>query len=158
MRGGARTFAGWGLLLFLTATALFAFRGVDTESYALLFGAAGAVLAAGLALAWLARRGRPETDEVGTVRLEPDLSLASALLGVALFLLALSAVVGLWLALIAAGLLLAAAGGLLRERRAMRAERRGKGEARGGSEPAEVGPSGPLQADAPGGSATGAAE
>jgi hypothetical protein len=114
MRGA---FAAWGLVLLVAAVALFAFRGVDAETYALLFGTAGAVLLTGL---WLAWRGRPETDEAGTVHLDPDLSLASALLGIALFALALSAVVGLWLALIAVGLLVAAIGGLVRERRAMR--------------------------------------
>jgi hypothetical protein len=139
MSGGARTVAAWGSVLLVAALALLAFRGVDTESYALLFGLAGAVLATGFALLWLARRGRPETDAVGTVRLEPDLSLSSALLGVALFLLALAAVVGLWLALIAAGLVALAASGLLRERRAMAAERRGETGARGGSERMERG-------------------
>jgi hypothetical protein len=136
MSGGARTFAAWGLVLLVAAAALLAFRGVDTESFALLFGTAVAVLATALALLWLARRGRPETDEVGAVRLEPDLSLSAALLGLALFALALSAVVGLWLALIAAGLIVAAVGGLMRERRAMRAEARGE-TVRGGSEAEE---------------------
>jgi hypothetical protein len=73
---------------------------------------------------WWLGRGRPDTDEPGTVRLQPDLSLASGLLGVALFLLAVSAIVGIWLTLIAVGLLAAAVGGLVRERRAMR--RRGE--------------------------------
>jgi hypothetical protein len=134
MTGAGRTFTAWGLVLLVVAVVLFAFHGVDTETYALLFGAAGAALATGLALLWLARGGRSETDEPGTVHLDPDLSLSSALLGVALFLLAVSAVVGLWLALIAAGLLVAAVGGLVRERRAMRGE-----GPRGGSEAMEVG-------------------
>jgi hypothetical protein len=123
MSGAARTLAGWGVVLLVAALAVLAFSGVDTETYALLFGLAGGVWVTASVLWWLGRR-RSDTDEPGTVRLEPDLSLASGLLGLALFLLAVSAIVGIWLTLIAAGLLAAAVGGRVRERRAMR--RRGE--------------------------------
>jgi hypothetical protein len=113
--GAARTFAGWGVVLLVAALAVLAFDGVDTETYALLFGLAGAVWLAAAALWWLGRR-RPDTDEPGALRHESDLSPAGGLLGLALFLLAVSAIVGIWLTLIAAGLLAAAVGGLVRER------------------------------------------
>jgi hypothetical protein len=123
MRGVARTLAGWGGVLLVAALAVLAFGGVDTETYALLFGVAGAVWVMA-SLLWWVGGSRPDTDEAGAVRLDPDLSLASGLVGVAVFLLAVSAIVGIWLTLIAAGLLAAAVGGLVREHRAMR----GKGE------------------------------
>jgi hypothetical protein len=117
-----RVLGAWGLVLLVAATALFAFDRVDTETYALMFGTAGAALTCSLVL-WLTRPR--EIEAVGAVRFVPDLSLSSALLGIALFLLAVSVVVGFWLTLMGAALALWSLGGLLREWRAMRREARG---------------------------------
>jgi len=117
----SRTFAVWGVFLLILALALFAFDAVDTETYALMFGLAGSVLLTAAVLRVLAREG----EEEGEVRMEPDLSLPAAGLGVALFLLAVSVVVGVWLALIGAGLAVWSLAGVLRERRAMRREEGG---------------------------------
>jgi hypothetical protein len=108
----SRALAVWGLFLLVAALTLLAFDAVDTESYALMFGLAGAVLVCAVVLWVLGREG----EEEGTVRKEPDLSLPAAGLGVALFLLAASVVLGPWLALIAAGLVVWSLFGLVRER------------------------------------------
>jgi hypothetical protein len=112
----SRALAVWGLFLLLAALTLLAFDAIDTQTYALLFGLAGAALVCAAVLWVVNREGDPE----GTVRMEPDLSLPAAGLGVALFLLATSVVVGLWLALIAAGLVVWSLFGLVRERRGSR--------------------------------------
>jgi hypothetical protein len=107
----SRALAVWGLVLLVAALTLLAFSAVDSETYALLFGLAGSVLVCAAVL-WVVGR---EGDREGTVRMEPDLSLPAAGLGVALFLLAVSVIVGLWLALIAAGLVVWSLFGLVRE-------------------------------------------
>jgi hypothetical protein len=108
----SRALAVWGLFLLAAALTLLAFDSVDTETYALLFGLAGSALVCAGVL-WVVGR---EGDREGTVRKEPDLSLPAAGLGVALFLLAVSVIVGLWLALIGAGLVVWSVFGLVRER------------------------------------------
>jgi hypothetical protein len=107
----SRALAVWGLFLLVAALTLLAFDAVGTETYVLLFGLAGTVLVCAAVL-WALREGEDE----GTVRMEPALSLPAAGLGVALFLLAASVVLGLWLALIAAGLVVWSLFGLARER------------------------------------------
>ena len=107
----SRALAVWGLFLLVAALTLLAFDAVDTQTYALLFGLAGSVLVCAAVLWAVGREG----DREGTVRMEPDLSLPAAGLGVALFLLAVSVIVGLWLALIAAGLVVWSLFGLVRE-------------------------------------------
>ena len=69
----------------------------------------------------LADRRRPERAQAP--RAIPDLSLSTALAGVALCSLAVGAEVGMWLVIIGGGLLALALGGLARERRAQRGER-----------------------------------
>jgi hypothetical protein len=59
--------------------------------------------------------GGPPND---TLRVVPELSLATTLVAVALALAAAAAIFGLWLLLIAAGLAALGAGGLVRELRA----------------------------------------
>jgi hypothetical protein len=108
----SRALAVWGLFLLAAALTLLAFDAVDTATYALLFGLAGSVLVCAGVL-WVVNR---EGEREGTVRMEPDLSLPAAGLGVALFLVAASVVLGLWLALIAAGLVVWSLFGLVRER------------------------------------------
>jgi hypothetical protein len=100
----------WGIELaaLLGVGAGFGFEGA--ESPLLLGGAAVAALALAASLA-LGRADRDEPD----ARLETDLSPASAWLGVALVLLALSAELGLWLTLIAGGMLAGSAAALVRE-------------------------------------------
>lgn len=103
----------WGsFLAVLIGAGILAFR-LDTETPALLGGAALLMLAAGFAVAVAA------PAPVGT-EIAPDASPATAWLAISLAMLALSAVLGLWLTWIAAGMCGAGIGGVLRERRAER--------------------------------------
>ena len=103
----------WGsFLAILIGAGVIAFE-LDVETPALLGGAALFMLAAGFAVAI----ARPEP--VG-VEVAPETSPPTAWLGVSLALLALSAVLGLWLTWIAAGMCGAGIGGIIRERRAER--------------------------------------
>jgi len=103
----------WGsFLAILIGAGVIAFE-LDVETPALLGGAALFMLAAGFAVAVT----RPEP--VG-VEVAPETSPPTAWLGVSLALLALSAVLGLWLTWIAAGMCGAGIGGIIRERRAER--------------------------------------
>ena len=109
--------AAWGLLLTVLFSLMYAF-GPDELPPALLAGAAVFAMACGAFLALIGRRRAPEPRHVS------DLSLATALAGVALGLLVAGMAVGLWLVYIGAGLLALALGGLVREERA---RRRGNG-------------------------------
>jgi hypothetical protein len=103
----------WGSFLStLTVAGIIAFE-LDVETPALLGGAALFMLVAGFAVA--VARPKPVGVEVA-----PETSPPTAWLGVSLALLAVSAVVGLWLTWIAAGMCGAGIGGIIRERRAER--------------------------------------
>jgi Flp pilus assembly protein protease CpaA len=116
MSQGARTFLLWAALLAVNAAVLFAFANADEAAFALLWGAAGAVLVTGVGLLALGRR----RDGGDDVRLVSDLSLSTGFLGLALVLLVLSALLGWWLTLIGAGLVACAVAGLVREWRERR--------------------------------------
>lgn len=104
----------WGsFLAALIGAGMIAFD-LDAATPALLGGAALLMLAAGLVVAIV--RPDPVGAEVG-----PEASPPTALLGISLALLALSAALGPWLTWIAAGMCGAGVGGIVRERRAERA-------------------------------------
>ena len=123
MIGGGVAFAVWALLLASNAAVLFLFD-VDAESYALLWGASGAVMLTALVLFLLGRQGYAPDGDDERSRPVPDLSMPAAALGLALALLALSAEAGLWLTLIAAGLAVWSAARLVREVRCEWRDRR----------------------------------
>lgn len=109
--------AGWGVfmgLIALVGVVFFDLNGPETP--ALLGGTAVfmLVLALGLRILGLGRSA-PDGE-----RPSPDLSPATAWLGVSLVLLAVGAELGLWLVLIACGMVAVGAGGLIRELRAQR--------------------------------------
>ncbi len=108
----------WGCLLAGLAGLLAAFP-FDALAVALLGGAAASMLL--LALLMLPTAPNRESSEAQAI---PDLSLATALAGIALCCLVVGAEVGLWLVLIGGGLLMLALAGLIRERRAQRDARR----------------------------------
>jgi hypothetical protein len=114
VRPAALVVGGWGLLLGVNAAVLAVWTS-DPLPPALLGGAA--VASGLLGLAMLAR-GREAP------RVIPDLSLASALVGVALAAMVVGAEVGVWLVLVGAGMLLFGLAGLARERIAVRREAR----------------------------------
>jgi hypothetical protein len=116
----APTLLLWAIFLALhtvVAVAFFDLNGPETA--ALLAGATGI---AALGAAFIAvRRGAVDPD---VPRALPDLSPSTALLGVAIALLALGAALGFWLAYIGAGTALFGAAGLMREVAAERAATR----------------------------------
>jgi Zn-dependent protease with chaperone function len=125
----------WALFLTVVATVEWTTFTHHTPNYFLLvllpaFAIAGAVAVAGLAAG---RRGHEERP--GSVRVLADLSLPSALIGVAMALMLWGSFIGEWLLLIGAGLLVLGLGGLVRELRLARRVRRAA--ARGGADRAE---------------------
>jgi hypothetical protein len=107
----------WGLelaVLCVLGLFVFVFRGPESP---LLLG--GSALTFFLLSAFIAARGLGQPYR-GPEAI-PDVSPPTALLGVAVVLLAVSADLGPWLTLIAAGLIGLALGGLARERGAQRA-------------------------------------
>jgi hypothetical protein len=135
--GGGWVIVLWGVYNTILASLLFIFKRANGFSFAEAYLMAGSCVLLGLLLVWVGRRrrrARGEAAEFDTdVRLLPDLSYATTLLGLAVFGLLLSAAFGLWLTFVSAGLAVLALGGLLREQRAMRAARAGLPEPRGGS-------------------------
>jgi hypothetical protein len=114
-----RVIAGWGLgmgMLCLVAVLFFDPNGPETP--ALLGGVALVMVLLGLALR-LFRLGVSAPDGERPV---PDLSPATAWLGISLVLLAAGAELGLWLVIIATGMTAVGIGGLVRELRAERRE------------------------------------
>lgn len=121
MSGAARLLAVWAVLLAALTAVMGVFR-ENLVSYALLGGAAAATLAVAATL-FAARRRAPEFDP-DAERPVTDLSLASGWTGLGIALLALSARLGVWLALIAGAMIVSGVGGIARERRAERRLRR----------------------------------
>ena len=111
-RRAAAPVLGWAALLTVLTVVLWLWTS-DPLPPSLFSGAAGVTWLIGLYL--LLRPGRAQE-----IRRVPDLSLATVLVAIALALLAIGAIVGLWLLLIGAGLLLLAAGGVGRELLAQR--------------------------------------
>jgi hypothetical protein len=117
-----RVIAGWGAfmaLIGLVAILFFDLNGPETPAF--LGGVAAVMIVLGLMLRLL-RLGVPAPDGA---RSSPDLSPATAWLGLSLVLLAVGAELGLWLVYIAAGMSAVGFGGLLRELRAQRRQERG---------------------------------
>jgi hypothetical protein len=107
----------WAALL-AALTAAMAIFDVHLVSFALLGGASAATLATA-ALLFAGRRRAPDVDP-DAERAVTELSLASGWTGLGVALLALSARLGLWLALVAAAMVALGLGGIVRERRAER--------------------------------------
>lgn len=106
----------WGLLMVaLAAIGVTVFAG-DARFAALMFGIGAASIVLGIVLAVT---GLGESPAHLTIAL-PDLSPPTACVAVALVLMALGAVWGLWLVLIGAGTLVAGLAGVARELRAQR--------------------------------------
>jgi hypothetical protein len=102
----------WAAFLSVLTTVLWLWTS-DPLPPSLFSGAAGIAWAIGLYLLLRPRR-------VHGIRRVPDLSMATVLVAVAVTLLAVGAVVGLWLLLIGAGTFVLAAGGVGRELLAQR--------------------------------------
>jgi peptidoglycan/LPS O-acetylase OafA/YrhL len=119
LREGAVAILAWAVLLAALAAMLWIWT-EDAIPIAMLGGAAVATAALGLVAAL--RRRRREG-----LRAVPDLSLATALVGVALAAMLAGAEAGLWLVYVGGGLLALGAGGVAREllaaRRAARRSR-----------------------------------
>lgn len=111
-------FLFWAVLLGASAALL----GVVFDSSAIavaLLAAAALVTALMAVMAFFFVHTDDESGDVGERPL-PDLSYASALVGIGFSLLLLGLELGLWLVLIASGLLALGLGGMLREARATR--------------------------------------
>jgi nitrate reductase gamma subunit len=103
----------WALLLAVHPPVMAAVFHEDSTSVLLLAGAAaGTALVA--ALIWLGRRRAPEEDP-DLERPVTDVSMPSALVGIALALMLLGAQFGVWLVMIGGGLLALGLGGIVRE-------------------------------------------
>jgi hypothetical protein len=110
--------AGWGAFMAmvgLVGVLFFDLKGPETPAF---FGGVAAIM---LVLGLLLRLLRLGVSAPDGPRPYPDLSPATAWLGVSLVLLATGAELGLWLVYIAGGMTAVGMGGLIRE---LRAERR----------------------------------
>jgi hypothetical protein len=113
-----RVIAGWGAfmgLICLVGVVFFDLNGPETPAFL------GGVAVVMLVLALLLRLLRLGVSAPDGTRPSPDLSPATAWLGVSLVLLAAGAELGLWLVYIAGGMSALGVAGLVRE---LRAERR----------------------------------
>jgi drug/metabolite transporter (DMT)-like permease len=119
VKGGALVLLVWALLLGVNVAVMAAVFNENPTSVWLLGGAAAATALVALFL-WLTRR-RAAGEDPDVERPVTEVSMASALVGIALALMLLGAQFGVWLVLIGGGLLLAGVGGLTRE---LREERR----------------------------------
>jgi O-antigen/teichoic acid export membrane protein len=107
----------WAALLFVLWTVAWAVFDPDRETVLLL---AAAWLSTLAIAGWALVRGRRDPDPEARPVAIAQTTHPTALAGVALVALALSAEFGAWLALVAAALLAAALAGLVRERAAAR--------------------------------------
>jgi hypothetical protein len=113
MRTAALVLLVWALLLAIHPPLMAAVFNEDSTSVLLLGGAsAGTALLA--LFVWVGRRRAPEEDP-DLERPVTDVSMASALVGMALALMLLGAQFGVWLVMIGGGLLALGLGGLVRE-------------------------------------------
>jgi predicted ABC-type exoprotein transport system permease subunit len=119
VKGGALVLLVWSLLLAIHVPVMAAIFNENSTSVLLLGGAASATALVAIGL-WLRRR-RAEGEDPDVERPVTEVSMASALIGVALALMLLGAQFGLWLVMIGAGLLELGLAGVARE---LRAERR----------------------------------
>jgi hypothetical protein len=119
MRTAAIVLVVWALLLAVHPPVMAAVFHEDPTSVLLLAGASAGTALVALFL-WLGRRRAPEEDP-DLERPVTDVSMASALVGIALALMLLGAQFGVWLVMIGAGLLALGLGGIARE---LTAERR----------------------------------
>jgi hypothetical protein len=118
VRQGAILLVIWGFVLALIMLPMPTIFHEDPTS-PLLLGGSGAVCALAGAAVFLFRRRAPEEDPDPERRVT-DVSMASALAGVAVALVALGVQFGIWLVIIGAGLFAFAVGGIVRERLAER--------------------------------------
>jgi drug/metabolite transporter (DMT)-like permease len=119
VKGGAVVLLFWAFLLAVNTVVMAAVFNENPTSVLLLGGAAAATALVALFL-WLRRR-RAAGEDPDPERPVTEVSMASALVGLALALMLLGAQFGVWLVLIGGGLLVAGLGGVTRE---LRAERR----------------------------------
>ena len=119
MRTAAIVLLVWALLLAIHPPLMAAVFNENPTSVLLLAGASAGTALVALFL-WLARGRAPEEDP-DLERPVTEVSLASALVGIALALMLLGAQFGVWLVMIGAGLLVFGLGGVVRE---LAAERR----------------------------------
>ena len=113
MRPAALVLLVWALLLAIHPPLMGAVFGENPTSVLLLAGASAGTALLALFL-WL-RRGRAPEEDPDLERPVTEVSMASALVGVALALMLLGAQFGVWLVMIGGGLLAFGLGGLVRE-------------------------------------------
>jgi hypothetical protein len=111
--------AVWALFLALLAAVEWAIFTHHTPNYYLLVLEPAFAIVATIALAVFAAPHREDDDEDETrrVKVVADLSMPSALIGVALAVMLWGSFIGEWLLLIGAGLFALGVGGLIRELR-----------------------------------------
>jgi hypothetical protein len=110
-------FAVWALFLALLAAVEWAIFTHHTRNYYLLVLQPAFAIGATIVFAVFAAPHHTDDEEAQRLRVVADLSMPSALIGVALAVMLWGSFIGEWLLLIGAGLLALGIGGLIRELR-----------------------------------------